>query len=354
MNNILPKSGVNPHGKIIGSQPFQYRVNTQWCQFKGQQAPVENCHDMAFDSKGRLFLVTDHPQNNLIVINPDGTLADAFCTQFPGAHAIRIVQEDDQEFIYLVDSGWKTNRHWDGKSTEAWDSPFNKVIPQNGCIAKLTIDGHVEFIIGHPQTIGIYTPDMPFRPTDIVIGDNSDLYVTDGYGSDFVIQYNKHGQYVRHWGGHENSDTHYNLANTHGIELLSDTQNGSHLLVSSRADMQYKRFTLEGKYIDTIDMHGAWVGRPTLAHNHMFVPVCWSDIDGTNATDSGFVSILDMNFNPIAQLGGTTALVDGEEKQQTTWDLFNHVHGIVVDDDGNLYIGQWRAGNSMPIKLEKC
>ncbi|TLU65188.1 6-bladed beta-propeller [Thalassotalea litorea] len=351
----LPENGIDPHHKIIGEGAFTYRVNNRWGILDRDQYPVENCHDFAIDSNKRIYMVTDHPDNQIIVYDCEGQLIDAFGKMFPGAHAIEIVQEGDDEFIYLVDSGWISNRKWDGISTDAWDSPTNKVIAQSGFIAKLTLDGVLIFTLSHPQTIGIYTPDMPYRPTDIAIHNNGDIYVCDGYGSDYVIRYDKQGRYLSHFGGHDNVDSDHNLANAHGIAIDRRNPDSPQLIISSRAEQCLKLFSLEGKYQGKIDTPGAWVHGPVFAKDYFVTSVCWSDIDGKNVDNSGFISIFDNNNNLVVNLGAGKPEYRNNQLQPmaTTWDIFNHPHGICIDDDGNMYVGQWRAGQSYPIKLEK-
>ncbi|WP_440906660.1 6-bladed beta-propeller (plasmid) [Catenovulum sp. SX2] len=354
-NSATLKISDDLDGKTFGAAGFEYTLDANWGKLDSKQYPVENCHDLAIDSKGRIILVTDNVQNNFLVYNQAGDLLDSFGTEFPGAHALKIRQEDDGEFMYVVDSGWKLNRDWDGVSINEWDSPRNKVIAQAGFIAKLNMRGDILFTIGHPQTIGIYTPDMPFRPTDIAIADNGDIYVTDGYGSDYVIQYDKQGRYIRHWGGHDNQDPNLNLCNTHGIEIDRRNPDKPMLMISSRAEFAFKFFTLEGEYVDTLKVPGAWVGRPVFHGEHFYVPVCWSDIDGKNQDDSGFISIFDKNNQVVANIGAEQPIyLEGQlQPMKTNWQLFNHCHGLCIDAEGNLYVGQWRAHNSYPLKLLK-
>lgn len=343
------------HGQIVGAGEFKYRVNAQWGQLDRSKHPVENCHDLTMDSEGRVILLTDHPKNNFLVYDKQGELLDSFGSEFPGAHALKVVNESGTDYMYVVDSGWKLNRHWDGVSTEAWDSPYNKVIAQHGFIAKLNMQGDIQYIIGHPQTIGVYEPGMPFRPTDIAVADNGDLYVTDGYGSDYLIQYDKHGRYIRHWGGHDNANPNLNLINTHGIEIDRRDPDHPHLLVSSRAERSLKRFSLSGDYLSTIQVPGAWIGGPVFDGDHFYAPVCWSHIDGKNAENTGFISIFNKNNKVVANIGAAQPeYVDGQlQSMQSDGSLFKHCHGICVDADHNLYVGQWRADNAYPIKLER-
>ncbi|MGJ8694364.1 MAG: 6-bladed beta-propeller [Thalassotalea sp.] len=355
MQPPLPKAARNAHGKIIGHGDFKYKVNYFWGDLDPNKVPVENCHGLAFDSKGRIIMVTDNDKNNFIVYNKDGKLLDAWGTQYPGAHSIKINHENGEDFIYIVDCGWVLNRHWDGKTIGNWKSPHNKVIPQQGFISKLTIDGKLVYTIGHPRTIGIYQAQDPFRPTDIAIAANGDLYVTDGYGSDRVIQYNHNGQYIRHWGGRKNQDTNYNLSNTHGIGIDVRNPADPHLVISSRAANELKLFEMNGTYRSTIKTPGAFVGGPIYQGDYAYIPVCWSVVDGKRQANSGFITILDKNNKVVANPGGTEPKYQNGELQNmhTTWDVFNHCHGVCIDNDENLYAGQWNSNQTYPIKLER-
>lgn len=353
MTNYFPKSQQDPHGMIVGQGDFQYKVDAHWGQLDPNRIPVENCHDMAIDSKGRIIMLTDNTKNNFIVYNKDGSLAEAWGSEYPGAHSIEIVHENGEEFLYVVDHGWVLNRHWDGKNTDDWDSPYNKVIAQQGFVAKLTLDGRLVYTIGHPLTIGIYEPDMPFRPSDITVAPNGDIYVTDGYGSDYIIQYDYHGRYIRHWGGQKNKDSNYNLINTHGIGVDTRDPNDPHLIVSSRWEQRLKLFNLDGSYRGRIDTPGAYIHGPVFHGDNFFAPVCWSHINGENAKDSGFISVFNKENKVIANLGGTAPVYKNGKLQtmSTTWNVFKHCHGMCVDDEGNLYVGQWRGNQSYPFKL---
>ncbi|WP_096085524.1 hypothetical protein [Agaribacterium haliotis] len=58
----------------------------------------------------------------------------------------------------------------------------------------------------------------------------------------------------------------------------------------------------------------------------------------------------------VANLGAEAPVYkDGKLQTMTTsWDIFNHVHGVAVDpDDGSLYVGQWKAKQTYPFKLIK-
>ncbi|MGJ8693721.1 MAG: 6-bladed beta-propeller [Thalassotalea sp.] len=347
----LPKADRNPHGKIVGHGDFKYKVDYLWGKrhLETAKVPVENCHGLTIDSKGRIIMFTDSDINNFVVYNKDGKLLEAWGSQYPGAHSVKLNTENGEDFLYVVDCGWVLDRN---RPDNQWQ---NKWYRQNGFISKLTLDGKLVYTIGHPVTIGIYTPEMRFQPTDITIAPNGDLYVTDGYGSDYVIHYDNNGKYIRHFGGWHNQDKSLNLKNTHGVAIDTRDANNHQLLVSSRGEQKIKQYTLAGELTGELELTGAYAGGPIFKGDNFYAPVCWSHIDGKMTPNSGFITIVDKNNQVIANPGGTEPYYENGKlmPMQSTFDVFNHCHAVCVDDDDNLYVGQWNANQMYPIKLER-
>ena len=57
---------------ILGQGLFCYRLDRAWCKANRLDTPVNNCHEMVIDSQQRLYLLTDHPHNNIIVLSTAG------------------------------------------------------------------------------------------------------------------------------------------------------------------------------------------------------------------------------------------------------------------------------------------
>jgi DNA-binding beta-propeller fold protein YncE len=67
----------------------------------------------------------------------------------------------------------------------------------------------------------VYKDDEPFMPTETAVAPNGDIYVADGYGSDYILQFNSKGQYIRRFGGRKNENKDHNLDNAHGVAIDS-------------------------------------------------------------------------------------------------------------------------------------
>lgn len=341
--NTLKKN--KPADTILGHGDYQYKVHNDWAQISSVRTPLLNCHEMQMDSKGRLIMIGDHPQNNVLIFDKSGKLLDYWGTAYPGGHGLTISNEGGEDFLFLADSGWYLNK------TGSWTK-------HNGRISKTTMDGKVLFDIGHPQTIGVYEPGLNYCPTEVAVGPNGDIYVADGYGQDFILQYNYKGEFIRKWGGHENEDSNYNLQNAHGVAIDYRDKNNPMVVCTSRNEQSFKWFTLYGIYVKTLTLPNMQVCRPVFDDTNLYAGVCWSQpkVGKTNWKDhTGFVTILEGD-KVVSNPGGTSPEYKNGALQKS-YQLENkpilHGHDVCVDEDKNLYICQWNANKTAPIKLER-
>ena len=52
---------------ILGHTNKRYRINTAWSKADAARYPVNDCHEMVQDSKGRILLLTNETKNNVLV-----------------------------------------------------------------------------------------------------------------------------------------------------------------------------------------------------------------------------------------------------------------------------------------------
>jgi hypothetical protein len=91
---------------------------------------------------------------------------------------------------------------------------------------------------------------------------------------------------------------------------------------------------------------------------NIYAGVCWSTTkDGKKwHKDTGFITVLDQNNKVVSNPGGTEPqYVNGSLQQmfQSDQKVFNHGHDVCVDEDKNLYVCQWNASHTPPVKLER-
>lgn len=329
----------------LGHGDYQYKLIADWAQVSNVRNPILNCHEMVMDSKGRLIMLGDHTQNNVLIFDKSGRLLDYWGTAYPGGHGLTLAKEGAEDFLFLTDSGWYLDKK-------------GKWIHHNGRVSKTTLEGKVLFDIGHPQTIGEYEAGTLFCPTEVAIGPNGDIYVADGYGQDYILQYDHDGRFIRKWGGHDNEDPNYNLHNAHGVSLDLRNPDQPLLVCSSRSDHAYKFFTLEGQFVRSLKLPNMHVCRAVIDDQNLYAGVCWSTPKGGTfdwRAHTGFVTILEGD-TVLSNPGGTAPIYKNGSLQpsyQLAEKPILHGHDVCVDEDKNLYICQWNAGHTAPLKLER-
>ncbi len=318
---------------VLGHGKFKYRVHKEWGNLDPAKTPVNNCHEMVMDSKGRLIMVGDETKNNILIYDKSGKLLNHWGTTYPGGHGLTLWNAGGEEFLFISDNGKG------GKG---------------GAVVKTTLDGKELMRIEHPSKYSAYEAEDGFIPTETAIGPNGDIYVTDGYGSQYILQFSEKGEFIRKFGGKGDADDQF--ATAHGICVDHREGGTPTLLITSRSHNAFKRFTLDGKYLETIFLPGAFVCRPVIDDENLYAGVCWSRLRYLNRTpNSGFVTILDKNNKVVSNPGGTAPKYrKGELEVMVQQEkVFDHCHDVCIDEDKNIYVCQWNAGKSYPIKLER-
>jgi hypothetical protein len=331
---------------VIGHGTHRYRVNKEWVPAgQGRHHPILNCHEMVQVKDGRLFMIGDHWDNQMLIFKPDGTILDSWGSVWPGGHGLTRVEENGEEFLLVTDSGlWKSG-----------SGGFR----QTGRVTKIDLAGREIFSISHPMSVGAYEPEMVFNPTETAVAPNGDIYIADGYGSQFVLRYDRNGKFIQRFGGKEGVPMEQRLNNAHGVAI--DTRAGADkatVIVTSRADNCFQRFSLDGKHLGTIQVPGCMVCRPVIAGSELYAGVCWSktpDINKQPQNPSGFTVVLDAQDRVVSAPGGTAPeYVEGKLKPLMQAErVFDHGHDVCVLDNGDLIVCQWNAFQTYPIKLEK-
>ncbi len=326
---IIQKTHAMKKETILGHGSYRYRVIEGWGVLDAGKNPVNDCHEMVEDAKGRLFMLTNETKNNILVYDKSGKLLESWGTTYPGAHGLTLSNEGGEEFLFITD----TARHQ---------------------VIKTDLKGKEVMKLDYPRENGKYDFPNQFVPTETAINPaNGDIYVVDGYGKNHVMQYNAKGELIRTFGGAGSSDETFNCC--HGIVV--DTRNKSNptLLITDRGNMQYKRFTLDGKYLKTIPMPGSFVCRPVLHGDNVYAAVYRSTTQ--EYPNSGYITILDANDKVVSTPGGTAPEYVGgklqEQRKDRSFMGFMHPHDVCVDRDGNIYVPQWASKKTYPVKLER-
>ena len=191
-----------------------------------------------------------------------------------------------------------------------------------------------------PREVAAYEKTNQFKPTETAVAPNGDIYIADGYGKDFIMQYDAKGNFIRHFGGHGAGAGQFDCC--HGVTLDNRDPNNPTLLITSRSANEFKRFTLSGEHIETIALPGCYICRPVIKGDLIYFAVIvtkdWKTYDG-------MIAVLDKDNKVISLPGGSAptyndgVLIAPEYDQKT----FYNPHDVCVDNDGNLYVPQWNS-----------
>lgn len=322
---IMKDTFAQTKGPEFGHNNMRYTMDNKWGQLNPLKNPVNDCHEMVQDKKGRILLLTNETKNNVLIYNKSGKLLDSWGHEFPGAHGLTLAKEGGKEFLFITD----TNRHQ---------------------VFKTTLDGKILMTLDCPMETGVYKKNEEFVPTEVAVADNGDFFIADGYGLQYVMHYNAEGKLLSFFGG-RGTETK-NLDNAHGV-CIDKRQGEATLLVTDRTRNCFKRFDMAGNLKEVIALPGACVCRPVIKNDYLYAAVLRSP--DLNKEGSGFVTILDKNNKVVSNIGGSKPVyTDGVLQPMSQAEkIFLNPHDVCVDDDENLYVAQWASGKVYPYKFTR-
>lgn len=314
-------------GPLIGHGEFKYRQQPGWGILDAGKNPVNDCHEFAWDSKGRIMLLTNEVRNNVLIYDKSGKLLDTWGHDYPGAHGFTISREGTEDFLFITD----LNRHQ---------------------VYKTTISGILLMTFSYPRENGFYTKAEEFKPTETTVAPNGDIYITDGYGKQYIMQYTAKGEYIRTFGGPGTADDKFDTA--HGVTVDLRKPSSPTLMITSRNHNAFKRFTLDGNYISTTHLPGAFVCRPVFHKKNLYAAV-FRSVTNENP-ESGFIVVLDEHDQLVSAPGGNEPVYTAGQLNPLfqVGKTFMHPHDVLVDEDENVYVAQWNSHKTYPLKLVRA
>lgn len=296
------------HAVTMGSGDHTYTSLANWCKLPWE-GPMGNTHGgIVVDHDGLVYFNTD-TERSIMVFKPDGTFVRSFGKAHVGIHNMSIVEEGGEQFIYAA--------HLAGDR-----------------IVKFSLEGEALWTLPVPAESGKYEDNAgAYNPTAVAVGPDGDIYIADGYGRNWIHQFDSDRNYIRSFGGHGQEPGQFRTC--HGLAIDSRGEEPV-LLVCDRENRRLQRFTLEGEFIDVAATD---LRRPCAVS-------IWGELLAV-AELEGRVVLLDKDFNMVAKLG------DNPDRSQwanhgvppEAWQngIFTAPHAVCFDADGNLYVQDWNA-----------
>ncbi len=316
MPTILGATGKSGSKRpIVGVGEHTYEVYHDWGELPSN-IRYGNTHGVVEDSQGNIYVHhtvhnTSENHDSMVVFDSKGKFVKSWGKEFKGgAHGLHIRKEGSEEFLYMCDT-------------------------KRSLVAKTNLKGEEVFTLEYPKESAQYKPDaqgkpLAYVPTNLAIGPNGDVYVGDGYGSSYVNQYSKKGNYIRTFGG-EGKEAGQ-LACPHGIWVDTRGKNPI-LVVADRSNNLIQNFTMDGKHIE-------FIGGTNL-------PCHFHEYKGTVVVpDLGArVTLLNRNNKVICHLGedssGTWQDLRKEPRDKFIPGKFICPHGACFDHEGSIFVVEW-------------
>lgn len=294
---------------VLGSGAHAYEVVEGWGRLPSG-IKYGYTHGVQIDSHNRV-IVHNQSKDSVIIFDHKGRYIKSWGPEFQkGAHGCLLRKEEGAEYLYLSDYA----RH---------------------VVVKTSLDGEIVWTLTWPQDAGVYKSEAEFKPTNVAIAPNGDIYVSDGYGLSYVHQYNSKLERIRTWGGKGREPG--KLDCPHGIWV--DTRGAQPIVVvADRSNARLQTFTLDGKHLG---FFSDAMRRPChfdqARNGDLLIPDLW-----------GMVTIYDTANQPVAQLGDNPGVWEKKgwpNLPNDTWQpgKFISPHAACWDKHGDLYVVEWIA-----------
>jgi len=255
------------------------------------------------DKAGNIYVTTDTDRGT-VNFSPAGRILRAVGPT--RIHGLEVREENGVEFIYGAR-------------------------PADHEVVKLRLNGELVWKIQCPQEAGIYKDEKGFNPCAVTVAPDGSLFVADGYGSNYVLKFDKDRKFVKAFGGPGEAEGKFKTC--HGIAL--DTRPGKLLLlVCNRNNNRVEYWDLDGNFVKVIQKDLRMPAAVHIRGDYAVIPEL-----------QGRVTVLDKDGAIVAQVGDNR-----DEKQRANFGLpqdqwkdgiCNSPHGASIDQDGNLIVTEW-------------
>jgi len=293
---------------VIGSGEHRYECIHDWI-VPPEGMTFGDTHGVAQDAKGRIYIghtvnAESKIDDAICVYDEKGKFLNSWGARFKGgAHGLDIRKEGRQEFIYHCDVAHRR-------------------------VVKTKLDGTEIWDLGAPEASGKYQNGEAYIPTNVAFSPNGDFYVADGYGSNWIHQYDLKSNYIRTFGGPGKEPGQ--VQQPHGLWV--DTRLKEPLLaVADRANRRIQYFSLDGKHVRFSDAGMRLPCHFSLRKELMLVP----DLESV-------VTILDQDNKPVVQLGdGRPTNLRGKPRSEFIPGKFIHPHDAMFLRNGDILVAEW-------------
>ena len=291
----------------------EFTAVADWLKLPEGRQNLGNMHgDVAVSSAGEVYVSVQDPTAGVQVYAPDGK----FLRNVPNApsdfHGFVIRRHDDGEFLYGATMRGQT-------------------------VVKMALNGTIVMTIGSSsipdqfKTKNARSGQLAMILTGVDVAPNGDIYVADGYASDYIHRFDRGGKYLSSFGG---KAAPYRFNTLH--KLAIDTRfSPNRLIAVDRANNRVVHMSLTGEFLGVVA-------------KDLLLPAAVV-ISGDNAVIgelTGRVTLLDKAGNVVTRVGANTEQGVGTNKippAQWKTGLVLSPHGVALNDKGDLFVAEFNS-----------
>jgi hypothetical protein len=288
---------------VLGSGEHTYKVITGWGRLPDGWT-FGDVGGVAVDKQDRVYVFNrgEHP---LVVFDRDGNFLKSWGEGiFRRPHGIAVGPD---ESLYCTDEG-------------------------DHVVRKCTMEGKVLLTIGIPGKPGPWMQGEPFnRCTHTAFSPAGDIYVSDGYGNARIHKYSPDGKWLMSWGEPGSDPGQFNLP--HNICCDAD----GWVYVADRENHRVQVFDGNGRFeTQWHNMH-----RPSALYlTPGKCPICFMGEIGPYLRFNRGAPNLGPRLSIWSHEGKLLARLGKQPAAGTDDGQFLSPHGIAVDSQGSIYVGE--------------
>ena len=282
-----------------------------WLKLPAGRPQLGNMHgDIAVSSKGEVFVSVQDPAAGVQVYAPDGT----FLRNVTGApsdfHGFVIRTQPDGEFLYGATLRGQT-------------------------IVKMKLDGTIVMTIGSsavPDEFKVRNArsnELQLLLTGLDVAPNGDLYVADGYASDYIHRFDRTGKYLASFGGKK---APYNFNTLHKLAIDTRFQ-PARIIAVDRANNRVMHLSLTGELLGVVASDLLLPAAITLNGDTVVVGEL-----------RGRVTVLDKAGKVVERIGENAGEgVGTNQARPEAWrpGLLLSPHGVAINGQGDLFVSEF-------------
>ena len=319
-------------GTAVG---LRYLPDPEWLKLPTDRAEIGSMHgDVAVSAAGEVYISVEGsvrqrfailgPNPGLQVYAPDGRFLRNVAGAPSDLHGFVIHRDDGTEYIY-------------GARLAAGPLPADQTRAglDGQVVVKMTLDGTIAMTIPAsriPEQFKNKGADGQsyMRLTGTTVAPNGDLYVTDGYASDYIHRFDRNGRYLASFGGKQ---APYGFRTLHKLTIDTRFQ-PARLLACDRENGRVVHLSLDGALLGVV---AADLLRPAAVAVH-----------GEYAAIGelrGRVTLLDKLGQVAGTLGENTVAdeIASNRTEPSKWrpGIVTAPHGVAFNARGDLFVSEF-------------